>query len=110
MRDSSFCLNHDPNRAEANRRRASKGGRRGGRGRSSAELAQLQKRFEELADLVLAEQIDRSIGIAVGQLLNGARACIRDSLAAKEQEQLIERLELLEEQLQERRDHERLGA
>jgi hypothetical protein len=36
----------------------------------------------------------------VGQLLNGARACARDALAAREQEELIERLERLEESLQ----------
>jgi len=32
--------------------------------------------------------------------LNGARACIRDSLAARAQEELVERLELLEEGLE----------
>jgi hypothetical protein len=31
-----------------------------------------------------------------GQLLNGARACVRDGLAAREQEELVERLEELE--------------
>jgi hypothetical protein len=34
-----------------------------------------------------------------GQLLNGARACVRDGLAAREQEELIGRLEVLEETL-----------
>jgi hypothetical protein len=40
-----------------------------------------------------------------GQLLNGARACVRDALAAREQEELIERLEALEEALEQREGH-----
>jgi hypothetical protein len=37
------------------------------------------------------------VGAVVVTLLQGARACIRDSLAAREQEELIERLGTLEE-------------
>jgi hypothetical protein len=50
MRNSQWCINHDPDKAEVRRRRASKGGKRGGRGRPSVELARLQVRFEELAE------------------------------------------------------------
>jgi hypothetical protein len=99
MRGSQYCLNHDPDRVEENRRRSSKGGRRGGRGRPSAELARLQRRFEELAESVLSGEIERGVGAVAGQLLNGARACFRDALAAREQEELIKRLEMLEEGL-----------
>jgi hypothetical protein len=56
MRNSQWCINHDPDKAEARRRRASKGGKRGGRGRPSVELARLQARFENLAENVLAGQ------------------------------------------------------
>ncbi len=100
MRGSQYCLNHDPNRVEENRRRSSKGGKRGGRGRPSVELQRLQKRFEELAEGVLDGEIDRGVGAVAGQLLNGARACVRDALAAREQEELINRLETLEEGLE----------
>jgi hypothetical protein len=100
MRGSEWCIGHDPDRAEARRRRASKGGKRGGRGRPSSELARLQKRFEELADMVLAGEVERGMGAVAGQLLGGARACVRDGLTAREQEELIERLEALEEQLE----------
>jgi hypothetical protein len=99
MRNSAFCIGHDPDQVEARRRRATKGGKRGGRGRPSSELARLQRRFEELADKVLSGDIERAAGAVAGQLLNGARACVRDGLAAREQEELIERLEALEEQL-----------
>src|SRR5215208_2133257 len=100
MRGSTWCIGHDPEQAEARRRRASKGGKRGGRGRPSVELARLQARFEELADQVLAGDIERGVGAVCGQLLNGARACVRDGLAAREQEELVARLELLEEALE----------
>jgi len=63
-------------------------------------LRRLQGRFEKLADDVLSGEVERGVGAVVGQLLNGARACVRDSLTAREQEELIERLEALEEALQ----------
>jgi hypothetical protein len=100
MRNSAFCIGHDPDQAEARRRRASKGGKRGGRGRPSVELARLQARFEGLAEKVLSGEIERGVGAVAGQLLNGARACVRDGLAAREQEELVARLESLEEALE----------
>jgi hypothetical protein len=100
MRNSQWCINHDPEQAEFRRRRASRGGRRGGRGRPSVELARLQGRFEELADKVLSGEVERGVGAVVGQLLNGARACVRDGLAAREQEELVARLQSLEEALE----------
>jgi hypothetical protein len=103
MRNSEWCIGHHPDQADARRRRASKGGKRGGRGRPTSELARLQGRFEELADRVLAGDVDRAAGAVAGQLLNGARACVRDGLTAREQEELVERLEELEATLQGRK-------
>lgn len=110
MRGSDYCIGHDPDQAEARRRRASKGGKRGGRSRPSTELVRLQRRFEELADKVLAGDIERGIGAVAGQLLNGARACVRDALSAREQEELVERLEALEEALERNGGDRRWGA
>src|SRR5215207_6527591 len=110
MRNSQWCLNHDPDKAAARRRRASKGGKRGGRGRPSVELARLQARFEDLAEKVLAGDVERGVGAVVGQLLNGARACVRDALSAREQEELVARLEALEEALENNRGGARWGA
>jgi hypothetical protein len=100
MDGSQWCYVHHPDHAEQRRRHGSRGGKRGGRGRPSAELARLQARFEELAEKVLTGEIERGVGAVAGQLLNGARACVRDTLAAREQEGLIERLEALEEALE----------
>ena len=95
-----FCWWHNPEYAEERQRAASKGGRRGGRGRASVELARLQTRFEELTDQVLDGDVERGVGAVAGQLLNGARACVRDAMAAREQEELISRIVLLEEALE----------
>jgi hypothetical protein len=100
IRSSEYCVNHHPDYEDARRRRNSKGGKRGGRGRPSVELARLQARFEELAEKVLSGEIERGVGAVAGQLLNGARACVRDTLAAREQEELVGRLEELERLLE----------
>jgi hypothetical protein len=110
MRNSAFCIGHDPDQAEARRRRASKGGKRGGRGRPSVELARLQARFEDLAEKVLSGEIERGVGAVAGQLLNGARACVRDGLLAREQEELVSRMEAIEAALEEQKSERRYGA
>ena len=97
---SDYCYAHHPDHEQDRRRAARKGGKRGGRGRPTGELARLGARFEELADKVLSGEVDRAAGAVAGQLLNGARACVRDALTAREQEELIERMEQLEEGLQ----------
>src|ERR687897_3905547 len=103
IRSSEYCVNHHPDYEDARSRRNSKGGKRGGRGRPSVELARLQARFEELAEKVLAGEVERGVGAVVGQRLNGARACVRDGLAAREQEELLSRLEELEALLEQRK-------
>ncbi len=99
---SGLCYMHDPDHEQDRRRAASKGGRRGGRGRPSSELQRLKGRFEELADMVLAGEVERADGAVAGQLLSGSRACVRDGLAAREQEELTARLDELEEVLRQR--------
>jgi hypothetical protein len=97
---SGYCYAHHPDHADDRKRAAHKGGRRGGRGRPVSELARLGARFEELADKVLSGEIERGVGAVAGQLLNGARACVRDGLAAREQEEVVGRLEELERLLE----------
>ena len=109
IRSSEYCVNHHPDYEDARRRRNSKGGKRGGRGRPLVELARLQARFEELAEKVLSGDVERGVGAVAGQLLNGARACVRDTLAAREQEELIARLEELEATLERNANSERSG-
>lgn len=103
IHSSEWCPAHHPDYEDSRRRRASKGGRRGGRGRPTSELARLASRFEDLAEKVLSGEVERGVGAVAGQLLNGARACVRDGMAAREQEELIARLEALEETLEQKR-------
>jgi hypothetical protein len=107
---SQWCHAHHPDRTDERRRYGSKGGKRGGRGRPSAELARLQRRFEELAEAVLSGEVERGVGAVVGQLLNGARACVRDGLLAREQEELVSRMEAIEAALEEQKSERRYGA
>jgi hypothetical protein len=97
IRDSQWCYAHHPDTAQERRRHGSKGGKRGGRGRPSSELQRLQARFEDLAELVLSGTVERAEAAVAGQLLNYARACVRDNVAAREQEEILARLEELEE-------------
>ena len=53
--------------------------------------------------MVLLGEIPRADGAVAGQLLNGARACVRDGMAARDQEEFAERLESLEKALEERK-------
>ena len=110
MPDAEWCWSHHPDHEAERRRRAAKGGKRGGRGRPTSELARLASRFEDLADKVLSGEVERGVGAVAGQLLNGARACVRDGLTAREQEELVARLEALEEALTANRGGKRWGA
>jgi hypothetical protein len=108
--NAEWCWSHHPDYQQARQRRASKAGKRGGRGRPVSELARLGARFEELADKVLCGEIERGVGAVVGQLLNGARACVRDGLLAREQEELVSRMEAIEAALEEQKSERRYGA
>ncbi len=110
MRNSQYCIGHDPDQAEARRRRASKGGKRGGRGRPQAELANIKQRLSDLADDVLEERQDRADAAVAGQLFNTYLRAVAVELRAREQLELIERLEALEESLEQRKGEHRYGA
>lgn len=96
MRDSDYCINHHPDRAEVRRRRASKGGRSGGRGRPQAELAGVKGQLQDLTDSVLSGEVDRAAAAVCGQLLNVKLRAIEVERKVREQEELEERLEALE--------------
>lgn len=92
----SYCWSHAPETADERRRRARRGGKSGGRGRPQAELADIKGRLSDLADQVLAGEVDRSDAAVAGQLLNTVIRAVGIELKVKEQQDLIERLEELE--------------
>ncbi len=99
MPDAEWCWSHHPDQAEARRRRASKGGKRGGRGRPQAELSEVKSTLRALAGSVLGGATDRQDAAVVGQLLNTVIRAVSVELKAREQLEVVERLEALEEAL-----------
>ena len=109
MRNSQWCINHDPDQTEARRRRASKGGRRGGRGRPVAELASLRDENQDIRRRLLEGELMPGVASVAIQSLNVDIRAVATTLRAKEQEELTERLESLEEALEQRKGN-RYGA
>jgi hypothetical protein len=107
--DAEWCYSHDPARAEERRRNASRGGKSGGRGRPQAELPDIKRRLSELAEGVLDGSVERGTGAVVSQILNVYLRAVSVELKAREQLELIERLEALEEALEQKGDR-RWGA
>jgi hypothetical protein len=100
---SEWCWNHNPDHADERRRHGAKGGKRGGRGRPQAELANIKERLSELADDVLEEKVDRGVGAVVSQILNVYLRAVSVELKVREQTEIIDRLEALEEGLEQNR-------
>jgi hypothetical protein len=96
MRGSEWCINHDPDQAEARKRRASKGGKRGGRGRPLAELGDVKRQLRELADDVIGGSADRSNAAVAAQVLNVYLRAVSVEAKVREQEEFEERLAGLE--------------
>ncbi len=100
MQGSQWCFNHHPAHSEERRRNASKGGKRGGRGRpagSGAEgLKDIKDLLKSLTDGVLSGEVERATTTAANQLLNTALRAIELERKWKEIEELEERLEALE--------------
>jgi hypothetical protein len=110
IRDQEFCIAHHPDYAGARRRRNSKGGKRGGRGRPMVDLAQIKGRLHDLVEDVLEGRTDRSDAAVVGQLLNTYIRAVSVELKAREQLELVERLEALEQGIEQSRSTRGYGA
>jgi hypothetical protein len=100
MRNSEWCLNHDPNRVEENRRRSSKGGRRGGRGRPIAELSSLRDENAQIRRRLLDGELLPNVAAVAVQSINTDIRAVGVALKAREQEEILERIEALEQRRQ----------
>jgi len=100
-RSSSFCIGHDPDRVDDRRRRASKGGKRGGRGRPQAELAAIKGLLSDLTDRVLgaegADPLGTGPAAVANQLINTRLRAVAVELKVREVDELEARMEELEE-------------
>ena len=116
-----MCWAHSPQNAEARRRGAS----RGGRNKSVAELASLKDKLTALGDDVLRGAMDKGrasvAAVCYGTAIKAVEAEIKarelvearlveTNLKVREQEQLVERLEALEDALVERDGRRGWGA
>lgn len=86
---------------KARKRAARKDEHRGGRGRPQAELASIKCRLSYLADDVLEGRQDKGVAAVASQVLNVYLRAVSVELKAREQLELVERLEALEEALEE---------
>ncbi|MDP8952094.1 MAG: hypothetical protein M3N18_07645, partial [Actinomycetota bacterium] len=66
----TYCWWHDPANAEQRKQAASRGGKRAGRGRPVAELGAIKQRLSELADDVIAGDVDKGEAAVASQVLN----------------------------------------
>ena len=104
--EQRYCYSHDPARAAERRRNAA----RGGKAKASGELVGIKQRLSDLADDVLADKVDKGVAAVAGQLLNTYIRAVSVELKAKEQLELTERLEALEEALEQRKGDRGYGA
>jgi hypothetical protein len=103
---NGLCWAHDPANAVKRRRLASKAGK----AKPDRELAGIKQRLSDLADDVLADKVDKGVAAVASQVLNVYLRAVALELKAREQQELIERLEALEEGLEQRRGGNRWRA
>ncbi len=92
----TYCYWHDPARAGERQRNAS----RGGKAKSSREIADLKKQLEDLVDDVLAGRMERGDAVVVNQILNTRARLIELERKVREQDEVLARIEQLEQNQQ----------
>src|SRR5688572_2369417 len=96
MPEAEWCWNHHPDYEQARRRRASKGGRRGGRGRHQHETEAIKALLEVLTEQVLSGELPTGPAAVANQLVNTRLRAIEQERKNKETEELEARIEALE--------------
>jgi hypothetical protein len=101
----THCYQHDPKRAEERRRNAS----RAAKSKPSREIVGIKARLSDLADGVLAGEVDRGVAAVASQIMNVYLRAVSVELKAREQLELTERLAALEEALEQRKGDRSYG-
>ena len=94
---SDYCHSHHPDRADARRRAARKGGKRGGRGRPSTEVSELKGQLADLYAAVLDGTTEPKVGAVAAQIANVRARLVETELRVREAEELEERISQLEQ-------------
>jgi hypothetical protein len=98
MPGDEWCWNHHPDYEEARRRRASKGGKRGGRSRPRIELSDLKAQLQDLVRDVLAGDLETGRAAVANQLINTRLRAVELERKIRETEELEARIGALEQQ------------
>jgi hypothetical protein len=93
--EQKYCYSHDPARAGERRRNAA----RGGKAKASGELGRVKARLQTLADMVEEGQMDCADAAVISQIWGTYLRAVSTEMKLKEQLELQERLEALEEGL-----------
>jgi len=110
MPREEWCWNHHPDHEQARRRRASKGGKRGGRGRPVTELGALRDENADIRRRLLDGELAPNVAAVAVQSINTDIRAVGAALKAREQEELVERMDALEAVLEQRKGERRRGA
>jgi hypothetical protein len=110
MRNSEWCINHHPDQAELRRRRASKGGKRGGRGRPIAELGALRDENADIRRRLLEGELLPNVAAVAVQSINTDIRAVGAAMKAREQEEILERIAALEQSAETAKGGSRWGA
>ncbi len=108
--DSQWCFSHHPDYEEKRRRRASRGGKRGGRGRPVLTASEVADQVQDLSDKVLAGELDRADAAVCGQLLSVKLRALEVGRKLREAEDLERRMEELEALVAARKERTSWGA
>ena len=104
--EQRYCYSHDPLRAGERRRNAA----RGGKAKASGEVGRVKARLQTLADMVEEGQMDRADAAVISQIWGCYLRALSVELKVREATELIERLERLEEGLEQRKGERCYGA
>ena len=104
--EQKYCYSHDPARASERRRNAA----RGGKAKASGELGRVKARLQALADMVQGGQMDRADAAVISQIWGTYLRAVSLELKAREQLEITERLEQLEEDLGHKGGSSRWGS
>ncbi len=96
MKGYETCYGHRPDLAEERKRNASKGGKRGGRGRGPGEITEIKDLLKDLTERVLAGDLLPGPAIVVNQLQNTRLRAVEQARKNRETEDLEARIEALE--------------
>jgi hypothetical protein len=94
----SYCYQHAPETARERQRNASRGGKAGGNGRAGlSELTSIKRDVRRVIDGVLRGDLERGVGAVLFQGFNTLLKAVETERKVRETDELIERLEALEE-------------